>query len=170
MGIFRLTYSPPNKRLLSPHCIRLGPPLRAGPKIRRYVPKCILGMVVCVISMKALADLSWFESKWVSDTEMTVSGEKWEELEELDASSYEKLKALYGKLEWHVQGGVIEVRHPTHPIAITTYSYRPTVTGGIELLLADGSIIEVSRTKNGFCINLGYDSYLSRECFKQLRI
>ena len=98
----------------------------------------------------ARAELGWFERKWISDADQSMHHNE-NIFESWDEHSREQFKSIYGKMEWHVQGGIVKVLIAGTEID-TAYSYRPSNNDGYELLFEDGGVIPLKRTEQGFCV------------------
>ena len=123
---------------------------------------CFLVFTEC-----SYAEFSWFEQHWISDAEATMeSHPKWKSLDE---KTHTMVKAVYGKLQWIVADGIVQVLHLGGESQIT-YSYRPNNVGGYEVMMSSGEYWDITRTETGFCITMleqpDYGGIILHECFK----
>jgi hypothetical protein len=144
--------------------LKVTPPANAGGVGRqrscRPLAKCYVSSLRNVMRASTLigmfvvpaanAELGWFERKWISDADQSMLHNE-QVVDSWDEHSRELFKSTYGKMEWHVYGGIVKVLIAGTELN-SIYSYRPSNNGGYELMLEYGEVIPLKRTEQGFCV------------------
>ena len=136
-------------------------------RLRRLTGCYVLIVIACLLSPhNAYAEFHWFERHWDSDYEVNMQTPDWQRLKTEYPEVFKKAKKRYQGTRWIVRDGTISGTAGGKEFALTTYSYRLTPSGAIEVLDSDGAVYSVERTDKGFCVDFGSDYPLARECFR----
>ena len=109
-----------------------------------------LVLVIEFTSPALTHDYLWFERDWISDAAATFAANP--ALEKLTDNGRERFRALFGKMWWHVGGGMLESTSPDLPPYTNAYTIRAIDENSFELMVDNGMIVTVRRRGDGFCL------------------